>query len=82
MTDRGMCRLERVKELMTIESEISGQIYVIDEERKAVAIGLGSLPTARRKDGILIGLTRAQAVCMANELLEIAEMFLEEGNNR
>ena len=43
-----------------------------------MAIGLGSLPTARRKDGILIGLTRAQAVCMANELLEIAEMFLEE----
>lgn len=82
MTNRGIYKLERVKELMTIDSEISGQIYVVDEERKAVAIGLGSLPTARRKDGILIGLTRAQAVCTANELLDIAEMFLEDGDSR
>ena len=79
MTDRGINKLERVRELMTIDSEISGQVYVVDEDRKSVVIGLGCLPTSCRKDGILIGLTRSQVVCMANELLEITEMFLEDG---
>lgn len=82
MTNWGIYKLERVKELMTIDSEISGQIYVVDEERKSVVVGLGSLPVSGRKEGILIGLTRAQAVSMANELLEIAEMFLEDGDSR
>lgn len=78
MTNRGIYKLERVKDLMTIDSEISGQIYVVDEDRKSVVVGLGRLPVSGRKEGILFGLTRAQAVSMANELLEIAEMFLEE----
>lgn len=64
---------------MSIESQaIKHQAYILDEDRQGLVIGVGEIKISNFNGSLLLGLTKNQVIEFAYELLEIADMYLED----
>lgn len=79
MSDTALLKLEKKNDLLIIESQvIENQAYILDEDRKGVAIGVGEIEVSQYQKNLILGLTKQQIIDFAHELLEVCEMYLEE----
>lgn len=79
MSHDKLYQLERKGNLMSIESQaIKHQAYILDEDRQGLVIGVGEIKMSNFNGSLLLGLTKNQVIELAYELLEIADMYLED----